>query len=91
MDEPRRQGMTVRQLREALAGLPEEAQDKLVTCAYPSGDYWRTVLCATVERVIEREVRWSAYHRERALLNEERDGDEERDDDERDSDVVVLS
>ncbi len=91
-DETKRTaGMTVRQLREALADLPEEAQDKPVVYAYLCGDFWRTVLCGAVERVGERGLRWSGYHRAHALPDEG-DGDGERDGEGAElSPAVVLS
>jgi hypothetical protein len=60
--------MQVFQLIEQLMDLDPNAE---VHFAYSYGDYWRTQVAPTVDRVTEGAVVYSEYHRMHKLVDEE--------------------
>ena len=56
--------MTVKQLIETLAKLPEDLHGHEVRLQRPAGDYWGTILATALSQVREEQVRHSDYHDE---------------------------
>ena len=73
--------MTVKEIRERLEGMDEDLQ---VLMAYPSGDYWRTVIAGKIDTVETCRVEWSQYHGKFVLPKEGKDEPEDGEE------VVVL-
>ena len=74
--------MTVKELMAELAGCDPDME---VHYAYPSGDYWRRTLTASIDNVGEDNIIYSDYHRTTKLV----EGDSEPEDGERS--VIILS
>lgn len=71
--------MTVKQLREALAGYPD---DSPVHVGQPSHDHWGAVLAPSLTDVDQADVEFSAYHdtdRIAAEQETDEDGNSDRD------------
>lgn len=73
--------MTVGEMRERLEGLDDGLK---VLMAYPSGDYWRTIIAGTIDTVETCQVEWSAYHGKFVLPKEGKEPEESGEE------VVVL-
>lgn len=65
--------VTVRELRELLAHYDDEM---LVVFEYPSHDYWHTTLAGGVRSVDECGVKWSDYHGEWKMADDDEFGEE---------------
>lgn len=66
--------MTVRELKEKLEGLDDNLE---VLMAYPSGDYWRTIIAETICTVETCQVEWSDYHSRFVLPKEGKEPEED--------------
>ena len=65
--------MTVGELKRKLENLDD---DLPVRMAFPSGDYWRTVIAGTIDAVEICQVEWSKYHNNFTLPKEGKEPEE---------------
>lgn len=56
---------------ELIEKLQEYDPDTAVHIAFPSGDYWKTILAPTVRSIDESFVKLSNYHDKPALVTDE--------------------
>jgi hypothetical protein len=57
--------------------LEEHDGDADVFMAYPSGDYWRTIIAGKIDTVESCQVKWSDYHSKFVLPKEGKDPEED--------------
>jgi hypothetical protein len=62
--------MTVKELKEELAFMPDDAD---VQFCYNYGDHWRTTVAAEINHVEEGAVTFSDYHRMDKVVDEDDD------------------
>ena len=60
--------MTVKELIEALKHCDEDQEVKF---AYPSGDYWRTVIAGDINSIEDGLVVYSNYHQKMTVVDAE--------------------
>ena len=65
-------GELIKQLQDMESDLGSEIP---VVFAYPSGDYWKTVIGKTVGNIEEGRVSYSEYHRKLKIEEEDDDAD----------------
>ena len=80
--------MRVKDLIEALEGLDQNAE---VHFQYNYGDYWRTQVAHTVDRVAWGFVEYSDYHNMHKVVNEDREYEDEEEERSLMQEVVILS
>jgi hypothetical protein len=70
--------MKVKDLARMMADEVEDGNGDLeVRFAYPSGDYWKTVIAAEVEHADTAEVKFSKYHEKDEVIEDDGEDDEE--------------
>lgn len=67
--------MTVKELVEALSRYPEDTK---VYFEQASHDYWRTMLALSVDEMELGHLKWSSYHEEMKIVDED-DADDKDD------------
>lgn len=66
----KRNAITVKELREELENFDDEAR---VLFAYDYGDHTHSIVCEGVESVDAEQVRWSDYHNQPRIADDEDD------------------